>query len=58
MNGRKSTGISSINGRYKIQRDVKNSIENGEAKELISMTHGFKLEGVCWWEGGVKGRVE
>ena len=47
MNGRKSTGISSINGRYKIQGDVKNSIENGEAKELICATHGHELRGGC-----------
>ena len=30
----KIQGIRSINGRYKIGK-VKNSIENGEAKELI-----------------------
>ena len=28
-------GIRSINGRYKIDGEVKNVIENGEAKELI-----------------------
>ena len=32
------------------QREVKNSIGNGEAKELIFMTH--ELRGVdCWREG-------
>ena len=35
--------ISSINGRQKIDGEVKNSIGNVEAKELISMTHGHEL---------------
>ena len=48
--GEKVQGIRSINGRYKIYRNVKNSMGNGEAKELICMTHGH--EGECWWEGG------
>ena len=40
MAGRKSTG------------DVKNSIGNGEAKELICMTHRHELKGgECGWEG-------
>ena len=25
---------------------------NGEAKELICMTHGHELRGDCWREGG------
>ena len=37
--------ISSINGRQKIDGEVKNSIGNGEAKELTYMTHGHELEG-------------
>ena len=42
--GGKVQGIKSINGRYKIDRGVvKNSIGNGEAKELICMTHGHEL---------------
>ena len=42
--------------------EVKNSMGNGEAKELICMTHGHELRGRgCWWKGGtgqrgVKGR--
>ena len=35
-NGEKLQGIRSINGRYKNrQEEVKNSVGNGEAKELI-----------------------
>ena len=38
--GKKVQGIRSINGRYKIDRGkVLNSMGNGEAKELIYMTH-------------------
>ena len=33
----------SINGRYKIDEEGKNSIGNGEAKGLICMTHGHEL---------------
>ena len=35
------------------QGEVKNSIGNGEAKELICMTHGRGLrgQGESWWEG-------
>ena len=32
--GKKVQGISSINGRYKVDGEVKNSMGNGEAKEL------------------------
>ena len=35
--------VRSINSRYKIQGEVKNSMGNGEAKELICMTHGHEL---------------
>ena len=45
-------GMTSINSRYKIDGEVKNSVENGEAKELICMTHGRELRGDCWWTGG------
>ena len=42
--GEKVQGIRSINGRYKIDRgEVKNSMGNGQAKELIGMTHGHEL---------------
>ena len=33
--GGKLQGMRSINGRYEIDREVKNSMENGEAKELV-----------------------
>ena len=36
-------GIRSIIGRYKIDGDIKNSIGNGEAKELICKTSGHEL---------------
>ena len=40
--------------------EVKNSMGNGEAKELICTTHGHELiRGECRWEGagrrGIKG---
>ena len=42
--GEKVQGIRSINSRYKIDRGrVKNSMGNGEAKELTCMTHGHEL---------------
>ena len=46
--------IRSINGRYKIGRgEIKNSMGNGDAKELICMTQGHDLMGRnCWREGG------
>ena len=44
--GEKVQGIRSINGRYKINRMVKNSIRNAEAKELICMTHGHEQGGM------------
>ena len=44
--GEKVQRIRSIIGRHKIDREVKNSIGNGEAKELICTTHGHELWGV------------
>ena len=41
----KVQGLRSIIGRYKIDRDIKNSVGNGEAKELICTTHGHELRG-------------
>ena len=41
--GEKVQRIRGINGRQKIGGEVKNSIGNGEAKELICMTHGHEL---------------
>ena len=38
----KVQGISSINGQYKIDEEVKNSVGKGEAKELICTTHGHE----------------
>ena len=40
----KVLGIRSIIDRYKIG-DIKNSIGNGEVKELICTTHGCELRG-------------
>ena len=42
--GEKVQGIRSINGRYKRQGEVKNSMGKGEAKELMCMTHGHELK--------------
>ena len=47
--GEKMKGLRSTIGRHKIG-DVKNSIGNGEAKELIFMTHGHELSG--WFAKG------
>ena len=41
--GEKVQEITSINGKYKRDGGVKNSIGNGESKELICMTHGHEL---------------
>ena len=49
--GEKVQGIRSIIGRCNIDREVKKSIENGEAKELICTTHGHELRGGWCWEG-------
>ena len=46
----KVQGIRRIIGRHKIDVEVKKSIGNGEAKELICMTHGHKLR--CRDAGG------
>ena len=44
--GEEVQGRRSITGRHKIDRgEGKNSLENGEAKELICMTHGHELRG-------------
>ena len=51
--GDKVQGIRSITGRYKIDGEVKNSIGNGEAEELICRIHGHELRGgECWREWG------
>ena len=48
--GEKVQGIRSISGRYKIDRRRLRIVwENGEAKELICMTHVYKLR--VWGDG-------
>ena len=60
--GEKIQEIRSINGRYKIDGEVENSIGNGEVKELVCMTHGHELRsGNAGGRGGagqrrIKGR--
>ena len=56
-NGGKGTG----NKKHKLQvqsrqEEVKNSIGNAEAKELICMTHGHELKGGNSGGRGIKGR--
>ena len=58
-NGGKDTG----NKKHKWQvqnrqREVKNSIGNGEAKELIHMTHGHELRWGNYGKGVVPGGGE
>ena len=54
--GEKVQGIRSINGRYKIDKgEVKNSMGNGKAKDLICMTHEHELR---WGNDGRGRRVE
>ena len=43
--GEKVEGLRSIMDRYKIDGDIKNSIGNREAKELICTIHGHELRG-------------
>ena len=45
--GGKVQGRRRLNARYKIdtQKETKNSIGNGEVKELICTTHGHDLRG-------------
>ena len=40
------------------QGEVKNSIGNGEAKELICTTHGHELRGWGIWVWALQGRRE
>ena len=55
--GENIQGIKWVIGRYKNrQREVKNSMGNGDAKELTCMTHGHELR---WGNDdgvGVQGR--
>ena len=41
--GGKVQGLRSVTGRHKIDGEVKNSVGNGEAKELICTAHGHEL---------------
>ena len=43
--GEKVQGISSIIGRHKIDREVKNNVGNRETKEPTCIVHGHKLSG-------------
>ena len=56
--GIKEQGLRSITGRYKIDRGgrgVKNSIGNGEAKELTCTTPGHELRReIAGREGGTR----
>ena len=55
--GEKVEWIRRITGRHKIDREVRNSIGNGEAKELIWTTHGHELKGGrgwCWRVAGYR----
>ena len=51
--GEKGTGSKKHNWQVQNrQGEVKNSIGNGETKELICTTHGLELRWrECWWEG-------
>ena len=54
--GRKGTGIKKDNWQVQNrQGGVKNGIGNGEAKELICMTHGHELMGELLEGRGVQG---
>ena len=62
--GREGTGNKKHNWQVQNRQwEVKNSIGNVEAKELICMTHGHELRrGECGWEGcagqrGIKGEI-
>ena len=53
-NGGKGTGSKKQNWQAQTrQGELKNSIRNGEAKELICMTHGHELRGGGMLDGGV-----
>ena len=59
QNGGKGTGNKKH--KWQVQNrqgEVKNSMGNGEAKELLCMTHGHELRWGMWMGGGVQGRRE
>ena len=53
---RRGKGTGSKRHKWQVenrQGEGKNSIGNGEAKELVCTTHGHELgseEGTCWWK--------
>ena len=48
--GGKGTGNKKHKWQVQNRRgEIKNGIGNGEAKELICMTHGHELRGVVYW---------
>ena len=56
---KKIQGIRSINGRYKIERGWLGIVwGNGEARELICVTHEHELRWQMMVGGGVQGRGE
>ena len=54
----KIQGITSIIGKYKIDREIKNSVGNGEAKELTCMIHGHELREAMLVGAGGSGQRE
>ena len=51
VNGGNSTGNKKHNWQvHNRQGEIKNSIGNGEAKELICTIHGHERSGECWRE--------
>ena len=56
--GEKVRGIRSINSRYNIDRGRLRIVGNGEAKELIHMTHGHELRWGNYGKGVVPGGGE
>ena len=51
-NGGKGSGVKKHNWQVKTDGDVKNRSRNGEAKELICMTHRHELRGSIARENG------
>ena len=52
--GEKVQGIRSINGWYKVNGEVKNSIGNIEAKEPYGRPMDMNKVWECWWEVGYR----
>ena len=61
VKGEKGKGTGNKKHKWQVQNregEVQNSIRNVEAKELICMTHGYKLRGKNAGWKGVQGRGE